>query len=72
MKLKGNGAISSAAAALNKAEMGIQTQTKSDENKKLLSISSDQLYVGDDAKSVVNENEAAAITMAKEAAKKFA
>jgi hypothetical protein len=30
------------------------------------------MYVGDDQKSVVSDNEAAAITMAKEAAKSFA
>jgi hypothetical protein len=71
MKMKGKGQISSAAAALNNAEMGILTEEKADENKKLLSISSDQLYVGDDARTVINEDEAAAITMAKEAAKKF-
>lgn len=64
--------MSAAALALNKAEMGIQPVSKTDETKKLLSISSDQLYVADDEKSVVNHNEAAAITMAKEAAKNFA
>jgi hypothetical protein len=51
MKLKGNGQMSAAAAALNKAEMGIQTVSKTDENKKLLSISSDQMFVvGDEQK----------------------
>lgn len=65
--------MSAAAAALNKAEMGIKAVEKTDENKKLLSISSDQLYVGDDEKkAVISDNEAAAITMAKEAAKSFA
>ena len=30
------------------------------------------MYVGDEEKSEINDNEAAAITMAKDAAKKFA
>ena len=64
--------MSAAAAALNKAEMGIETKSKFDQNKKLLSISSDDLYVGDEEKSEIYDNEAAAITMAKDAANKFA
>jgi hypothetical protein len=56
MKLKGTGQMSAAAAALNKAEMGIQVVSKTDESKKLLSISSDQLYTSDDQKSVIKDS----------------
>lgn len=77
--------ISSAAAALNNAEMGIESVAEQSEASKneIVSISSDQLYVGDKNKGEKMEDEpeppvstrgepsteAAAITMAKEAAK---
>ena len=41
MKMKGTGGMSAAAAALNNAEMGITTKSQTDEEKKVLSISSD-------------------------------
>lgn len=75
MKLKGNGQISSAAAALNNAIMGNEAKASSEaENKNILSISSDQMYVGEKTNDQVKSTneEAAAITMAKEAAKQFA
>lgn len=78
--------ISSAAAALNNAEMGIEAAAEETEANKneIVSISSDQLYVGDKNNSGKKEDEpaaaepdtsgqpsteAAAITMAKQAAK---
>lgn len=75
--------ISSAAAALNNAEMGIEaTVEESEQNKnEIVSISSDQLYVTDKKEGGENKKkdepvatlnpttESAAITMAKKAAK---
>mmetsp|Transcript_35742 Transcript_35742/g.54713 ORF Transcript_35742/g.54713 Transcript_35742/m.54713 type:complete len:125 (-) Transcript_35742:2651-3025(-) len=70
--------ISSAAAALNNAEMGLTTEEESEENSKsVMSISSEQIfYSGEDKESMAQqpahtENEAAAITRAKEAAKNY-
>ena len=52
MKSVGKNKRSAAAAALNQAEMGIKAEVQADssESKKLLSISSDQMYVADDEK----------------------
>lgn len=74
---KGTLKISSAAAALNNAELGIENNNMSEEQQKtVMSISSDQLYVSDNDKTSKeeqqpNNTEAAAITMAKQAAKNF-
>ena len=60
--------------------MGIETETDNEEtNKNIMSISSDQLYVNeisdnkkkDETKAISSNDEAAAITVAKLAAKTF-
>jgi hypothetical protein len=65
--------ISQAAEALNNAEMGLGESQEND--KSIMSISSDQLYVNDDKVTdrvtPNNTNEAAAITIAKEAASNY-
>ena len=68
--------ISSAAAALNNAEMGLTTTEESTEsNKNVMSISSDQIFFnGEDSpheKAKNASNEAAAITVAKQAAMSY-
>lgn len=84
-KAAGTLKISSAAAALNNAEMGIESAAEETEASKseVVSISSDQLYIGDKNNASKKEDEpvaaqytapessteAAAITMAKQAAK---
>lgn len=67
---KGTLKISSAAAALNNAEMGVKLEASTEEASRVMSISSDQLYVDegkqpDPAESQPTKGEAAAITMAK-------
>lgn len=68
--------MSAAAAALNNAEMGVKAEVSTEEASRVMSISSDQLYVdegkkADPAESQPTKGEAAAITMAKQAAKNF-
>ena len=49
---KGTLKISSAAAALNNAELGIEVKTNNEaDNKSIMSISSDQLYVSEGDKN---------------------
>jgi hypothetical protein len=73
---KGSLKISSAAAALNNAELGVKAEVSTEEASRIMSISSDQLYVDESKKADPVEpqpqvGEAAAITMAKQAAKTF-
>lgn len=67
---KGTLKMSAAAAALNNAEMGVKIEVSTEEASRVMSISSDQLYVDegkkpDPAESQPTKGEAAAITMAK-------
>lgn len=49
-KAKGTLKISSAAAALNNAEMGVKLEVNTEEASRIMSISSDQFYVDDSKK----------------------
>jgi hypothetical protein len=69
--------ISSAAEALNNAEMGLTSEDSHANEKQIMSISTDQIYFNEDKETLdkyqtpKNTSEAAAITIAKETAKKF-
>ena len=66
--------MSAAALALNQAEMGMKAEEGSEAQNNVLRISSDQMYTVDDdsQKQPSNDEESAAITMAKKAAQQFA
>mgnify|MGYP006891255346 CR=1 FL=1 len=70
--------ISKAALALNSAEMGLEEKEREGGGQSIVGISSDQLYTNygnsDDKKTLMNlnqQNESAAITMAKKAVNEF-
>jgi hypothetical protein len=77
-KGQGKMKISSAAEALNAAELGISSTETEQNEKTVMSISSDQLFVNgdrDDNEKVISPlnitQEAAAITIAKQAAQQY-
>ena len=72
-KSKGTLKMSAAALALNNAEMGVKVEVSTEEASRIMSISSDQLYVDESKKpdEQPTKGEAAAITMAKQAAQQF-